>query len=119
MVKASGAATVWWTGWGRPNVPVRDHGIGSPFSGEGPPLLSHAGARGKWFKSRKPMPASSTARHESVSVTSRPATNAGGKASNAARKLLDAGHLEHIETNKETDPAYKRGSRPKTYITTS
>jgi hypothetical protein len=41
------------------------------------------------------------------------------QASNAARKLLDAGHLEHIETNKETDPAYKKGSRPKTYITTS
>jgi hypothetical protein len=41
------------------------------------------------------------------------------QASNAARKLLDAGHLEHIETNKETDPAYKEGSRPKTYITTS
>jgi hypothetical protein len=49
----------------------------------------------------------------------RPATGAGGRASNAARKLLDAGHLEHIETNKETDPAYKKGSRPKTYITTS
>jgi hypothetical protein len=28
---------------------------------------------------------------KSVSVTSRPATNAGGRASNAARKLLDAG----------------------------
>ena len=86
-----------------------------------------------WFKSRKLIPASTTRSRlrvpwqmvqepkadPCVEHRRRPATGAGGRASNAARKLLDAGHLEHIETNKETDPAYKKGSRPKTYITTS